>query len=95
MKESIKKKWLEALRSGKYKQAKETLKDNSGKFCCLGVLCDIHRKTMKKSQFKWSENGQYINRKTNEKGNRVLPNFVMKWSQLKDGNPIPKGKKIV
>lgn len=32
--------WLEALRSGKYKQAKNTLKSADGGFCCLGVLCD-------------------------------------------------------
>ena len=30
-------KWLKALRSGKYKQGKDTL-ENEGKFCCLGVL---------------------------------------------------------
>lgn len=32
--------WLEALRSGKFKQVTEALKKNDG-FCCLGVLCDV------------------------------------------------------
>lgn len=40
MKEQIAKKWVKALRSGKYKQTKETLQDEKG-FCCLGVLCDL------------------------------------------------------
>lgn len=40
MNQKIKKKWIEALRSGKYKQGK-TLLRSANKFCCLGVLCDI------------------------------------------------------
>lgn len=36
-----KKKWTKALRSGKYKQAKEKLVDVDGSKCCLGVLCDL------------------------------------------------------
>jgi hypothetical protein len=36
----IKQDWLDALRSGKYTQTKEVLKDSRG-YCCLGVLCDI------------------------------------------------------
>ena len=33
--------WVEALRSGKYKQTKEALKRKTGGMCCLGVLCDL------------------------------------------------------
>ena len=40
MKKEYKDRWVEALRSGKYKQAKGTLRNKEG-FCCLGVLCDI------------------------------------------------------
>lgn len=39
MKKEIMEKWVEALRSGDYKQGQLML--NTGKFCCLGVLCDI------------------------------------------------------
>lgn len=35
----VKKRWLEALRSGKYSQGKGALRSPEG-FCCLGVLCD-------------------------------------------------------
>jgi len=34
-------KWLKALRSGKYNQARERLKCEQG-FCCLGVLMDTY-----------------------------------------------------
>lgn len=34
------KKWVEALRSGKYEQGKGQLRQDN-KFCCLGVACDI------------------------------------------------------
>ena len=33
--------WLKALRSGKYQQGKGSLNPAIGKFCCLGVACDI------------------------------------------------------
>lgn len=42
MDQELKTKWVEALRSGKYKQATKVLRDSqSGGFCCLGVLLDI------------------------------------------------------
>ena len=37
------KKWLAELRSGKYKQNVGGLCRN-GKFCCLGVICDLYSK---------------------------------------------------
>lgn len=39
MKPELKAKWVAALRSGKYRQAKEFLYEaNGGGYCCLGVL---------------------------------------------------------
>ena len=35
-------KWLAALRSGQYKQGKQTLRSDDNKFCCLGVALDIY-----------------------------------------------------
>src|SRR4051794_35352962 len=34
-------KWVDALRSGKYKQGKGLLRDFNDNYCCLGVLCEI------------------------------------------------------
>lgn len=37
----LKTKWLEALRSGNYKQGQNRLRHKDETFCCLGVLCDV------------------------------------------------------
>lgn len=42
--------WVEALRSGEYKQTKATLVDTESKtpkYCCLGVACEIVNKNRK------------------------------------------------
>ena len=42
MNAELKTKWVEALRSGKYAQARRTLrKPDSNEFCCLGVFCEV------------------------------------------------------
>lgn len=35
--------WVEALRSGEYKQGKRALRTGDA-YCCLGVACDLYRK---------------------------------------------------
>jgi hypothetical protein len=41
-KAELKRVWLEALRSGEYKQTRETLHNpESGGFCCLGVAAKV------------------------------------------------------
>lgn len=44
MNEKIKKQWIEALRSGEYKQGKNYLRNIENNFCCLGVLTDLYCK---------------------------------------------------
>lgn len=34
--------WVEALRSGKYKQGRGVLRTSNNSFCCLGVLADVY-----------------------------------------------------
>lgn len=36
------KKWVEALRSGKYKQGQHLLRNEKDEFCCLGVACEVY-----------------------------------------------------
>lgn len=43
MNEEIKTRWVSALQSGEYKQGTGLL-HRDDKFCCLGVLCDLHAK---------------------------------------------------
>lgn len=40
MHQEIKEEWIEALRSGKYKQATGKLRVDDS-YCCLGLLCEI------------------------------------------------------
>ena len=42
MNADIKQRWVEALRSGQYKQGQGCLRTNNA-YCCLGVLCELHR----------------------------------------------------
>lgn len=37
----LKKKWVRALRSGRYKQGRNALRTHLGSYCCLGVLCKV------------------------------------------------------
>ena len=37
----VKRAWVRALRSSKYKQGRGQLKTDDGKYCCLGVLCEL------------------------------------------------------
>ena len=37
----LRKRWVEALRSGKYEQGQKHLRCN-GRYCCLGVLLDVY-----------------------------------------------------
>lgn len=45
MRLEIAKLWIKALRSGKYKQGYRTLRCSGGRFCALGVLCDLYIKS--------------------------------------------------
>lgn len=44
MNKVIRQKWIDALRSGEYKQGKGRLRNSENEFCCLGVLCDLAAK---------------------------------------------------
>ncbi len=73
------KQWVEALRSGKYQQTKNALRDGAG-FCCLGVACDIS------GVGSWDEDGDHKGRLTYRADNAradVLPIAVQKWLGLK------------
>lgn len=57
MRKLVAKKWVDALRSGKYKQGFGLLKQidadtHNVKHCCLGVLCEVYNETMKNGKKK-------------------------------------------
>lgn len=89
MRERVKKLWLEALRSGKYEQGRLALRTVDNRFCCLGVLCDVYQKEMKRQKKKQlnmelscaapipTQVYMYDNEEC------TLPKIVMKWSGVK------------
>ncbi len=79
MKHDIKKKWVEALRSGDYVQASGQLK-NEDAFCCLGVLCDLW---IKEEDGSWGYGLDH----TVPPGRAMLIGGVVDWSGCA-GNPF-------
>jgi hypothetical protein len=95
MNKDIAKKWIKALRSGKYKRGKGYLKQYNKKgelrYCCLGVLCELYNDSMKKNHKKtlntrnkehdFDDYNGYIlfNSKYGS-----LPVVVRKWAGIKD-----------
>lgn len=81
MKAEIKKLWLKALTGGKYGQTKNAL-HREGRFCCLGVLCDLHAKA---TGGKWVK-GVFGDERYYKGSHDFLPASVMKWAGLKTDN---------
>lgn len=63
--------WAKALLSGKYKQARNKLRTESGAMCCLGVACEISNLS------KW-DGGGYLEEDS------YLPVQVRDWLGLSD-----------
>ena len=82
--------WVEALRSGDYKQGRGTLHDDQG-FCCLGVACEVYQECV---------GGLFIHRmdlsgfhEYNGHGGD-LPPALTKWLELEE-DPIIGEKSAV
>lgn len=92
MNKDIKQEWVDALRSGEYKQTKGNLRTDSG-FCCLGVLCDLYAKH-KPACWKPSDctgfNHYWFYPDADDMNacSQTLPNAVYKWAELPENNPI-------
>jgi hypothetical protein len=94
MKKEVAKKWIKALRSGKYKQGKGYLKQftskNEPRHCCLGVLCELYDQQMKKNHKKTlfaehmidSESGTFVEFISFNKHDGGLPKEVREWANM-------------
>lgn len=86
MNPEIKAKWVAALRSGDYDQARDYLHRIDGSMCCLGVLCDIHAKEVGEEWHLVKHEGcnYYLDRDT------LPPTEVADWADLPmlDNGPI-------
>ncbi len=77
------KKWIKALRSGKYRQGRYALRNSNNQYCCLGVVCDLWSKETKESWGVLNPDGNY----TIKNEDQVLPIEVYKWLGFKEDNP--------
>jgi len=81
MNKQIKKLWIKALRSGKYEQGRGALRSD-GLFCCLGVLCDLHRQQFHK---RWKRNE--VDTFEYDGDGFILPKTVQEWAEIPNGDP--------
>lgn len=89
MKPGIKRRWIEALTSGKYKQGRDQLKSPESEYCCLGVLCDLYRRSTERGEWSTSPiDGSPFFRVT--RGEEISeydvlpPETVLAWAGLDD-----------
>lgn len=90
MNQGVKKLWVKALRSGKYKQTVRRLRrDRKGnvRMCCLGVLCEVFRKTEKRGQWVHGRNG-WAFMVDGSRATTITHEAVVEWAALPDDNPI-------
>jgi hypothetical protein len=92
MNPEIKKRWIDALKSGDYNQGTESLCCNDS-FCCLGVLCDLYIQDTKNGEWfsYMAEDGNNDIYETkfvirNEESNivegEILPSVVADWAGI-------------
>jgi hypothetical protein len=92
----VKKMWVDALLSGKYKQGKSVLRRDN-RFCCLGVLSDLYAEAHPAWQWKRNSDPVWSFRDTvtGDAWNALPPHAVAKWTgqDTRDATVIYKGSR--
>ena len=87
MKQGPKEKWLEALRSGEFGQARGRLREpGTDNMCCLGVACEVYRRETGKGS--WID-GVVFEDGTGVKSEQMLPAGVQDWLGVEERNLFP------
>lgn len=93
MKRDIADKWTAALRSGDYEQGQHALHSN-GAFCCLGVLCELHRQEVGGEWSKYQSAEAHVRAgdltyvtANGDWDYSLLPEDVAEWAELASTNP--------
>ena len=74
------KKWVQELRSGKWKQTRGALSYNRKTFCCLGVACELYKRAHRDIQVKKFSSGKISYNGYTD----TLPPVVCEWIGLAD-----------
>lgn len=87
MNTEVKTLWLEALRSGEYKHGRNRLKvdaldeNDTPKFCCLGVLCEVYSKATGKGTWELHNTLLKFDAGSEVRGD-FPPMEVLRWAGL-------------
>lgn len=76
--------WVKALRSGEYKQARNRLRFDEDRFCCLGVACDLYAKATGNGVWDGDKDSGYLFIIGDRRREVVLPYEVVKWLGVSD-----------
>lgn len=83
----VKRRWLEALRSGRYEQANGYLSINGG-YCCLGVLCEVAVEDGVIYRYDDDDSVVYASTAHEADSSRkVLPERAVIWADIRSENP--------
>lgn len=91
MKKHIKAEYIAALRSKKYPQGTDTLKNIHGEFCFLGVLCQMYAEQFGIS---WEEDEDKVFDPEFLGETELLPQAVAEWAGI-ERDPKIEGRRIV
>ena len=86
MNKDIAQKWIDALRSGDYKQGANYLKRSIGELkihCCLGVLCELYNESNEKLDEKYIWDSPSIEIHVFDGSSGALPSKVMNWAEIR------------
>lgn len=72
--------WVDALRSGDYRQGRSYLQDDQGRFCCLGVACEVARQHGVEVEVERSEHSHMVY----DGSSAYPPKQVKEWLGLVD-----------
>ena len=85
------KKWVRALRSGKFRRGRGALKrkakNNRYYHCCLGVLCEVYKKDTKDEDIETQD--PHYDCATFGDEEALLPEKIRKWAGLKTDDFTP------
>jgi hypothetical protein len=87
MNRRVKKKWVEALRSGEFEQGQGAL-CRDGKYCCLGVLSELAVREGEAERWEGIASERTLfGRKRGDRSSSFLTSSVMRWAGLDTIDP--------
>lgn len=94
MNNEIKNKWVDALTSGEFTQARTALLVHEG-HCCLGVLCELYRRETGNGEWVETEVDGVFRFEASETDRSIgyLPVAVAQWAGVSQ-NPIVDGMSL-